>query len=90
MMQIDLFPDLVGAQPTKPHQKPKPESIDDIADRMTGELLSRCEQSGVNPKAVALELKLREVERFLAAHYSPDEATGFAMRLLKRTINSAP
>jgi hypothetical protein len=82
-MQIDLFADFQPVPLAKPPPKLTPESVEDIADRIAAEMLIRCEAIGLNPKALALELKLREVVGFLTVHYSPDEAIGFAVRLIE-------
>jgi hypothetical protein len=79
-MQINLFPELQSVAES-PRQS-KPESAEDIADRLTGEMLAKCKAIGVKPEAVALELKLREVSHFLS-HYSPNDGMAFAVRLIE-------
>lgn len=82
-MQIDLFPDFAPPPPAKPPPKPKPESASDVADRVAAEMLAKCDTIRLNSKALALELKLWEISKFLATHYSADEAIGFAVRLIE-------
>jgi hypothetical protein len=81
-MQIEAFPDLLVSPPVKPSPKPKPESTEDIADRIAAEMLVTCHRVGLDPKALAMELKLREVVKFLGIHYSADEAMTFVVRLI--------
>jgi hypothetical protein len=81
-MQIEAFPDLLAVLPAKPSAKPKPESAEDIADRIAAEMLVTCQRVGLDPKALAMELKLREVVKFLAIYYSAGEAMTFAVRLI--------
>jgi hypothetical protein len=68
----------VAAKPSRP----KPESAEEITDRLAGEMLAKCKEIGVKPEAVALELKLREVSAFLA-HYLPNDGMAFAVRLIE-------
>jgi hypothetical protein len=81
-MQIEAFPDLLASPPAKPSAKPKPESADEVADRIAAEMLVTCQRVGLHPKALAMELKLREVVKFLTIYYSADEAMTFAVRLI--------
>jgi hypothetical protein len=85
-MQIEAFPDLLVSPPVKPSPKPKPESkpesAEDIADRIAAEMFVTCQRFGLDPKALAMELKLREVVKFLGIHYSADEAMTFVVRLI--------
>lgn len=83
-MQIDLFPESHPTPPAKPPPKQKPESASDVANRLAAEMLAYCETTGLDHKALALELKLWEVTGFLSTHCTPDESMAFAVRLLDR------
>lgn len=80
-MQIELFPDLLPSPPLKSPPKQKPESAREVADRLADQIRGRCAEIGIDPKAVIFELKLQEVSKFLS-HYSPNDATAFAVRLI--------
>ena len=55
------------------------------AESLTDWLLSRCNSDGVCPRAVVIELKLREVQDFLN-RLSPMERQAFVVTLLDRNL----
>lgn len=74
MIQGTLFPD------PAPIPTPRKETRNELLDRLCSETLAQCEQKGVSPRQLLLEIKFREVEIFLQK-FLPEERLQFATKL---------
>jgi hypothetical protein len=84
MDQLPLFPEFETAAPAKPKRETEAQMI----ERLVQETIKLCEAEGVDPRALLLELKFREIKEFLE-HYDRKKRGWFAARLAQWALKDS-